>query len=76
MNPFKAYIQIVTPHTVHCGKGMSRSPKRAYDDACRQALRKLYAWDREHRHCSSIGMEWFHLERGNNVIASKEVYIA
>jgi len=67
---------IVTPHKVHIGTGICRSPKRAVELAKSRALDALYRWDHEHGHCSSIGMEWLVISRDGNIVHSDETHIA
>lgn len=73
---YSASAQIVTPHTTHIGVAVCRSPKRAVELAKSRACDALWRWDREHHHCSSIGIEWLVISRNGNVVYSDETYIA
>lgn len=65
---FKASISILTPHTVHSGNAMCRSPKQAARTAMRIAEGKLDRFDRTHGTCSSIGGEWMSISKNGNEI--------
>jgi len=73
---YTASAQIVTPHTAHIGTAACRSPKKAVKLAKSRARDALNRRAHEHKHCSSIGIEWLVISRNGNVIHSDETHIA
>ena len=76
MNTYSVSAQIVTPHTTHVGTAICRSPKKAVELAKSRACDALYRWDYEHKHCSSIGIEWLVIQHNGKIIHSDETRIA
>lgn len=67
---YKVTNTVVASTGVYTGKGIARSPRRAYLIACNEAWRNLCIGDRKANYCSGIAAEHtvgFNLKTGEKI---------